>query len=63
MKFDEMVGEIMKYESDTFSADVWNIKVKEAKKIAESLLQIMMDNYVDGIMLDSILEDIRDENE
>jgi hypothetical protein len=26
-------------------------------------LQIMMDNYVDGIMLGSILEDIRDENE
>ena len=62
MKFDQMVADIMEYESDTFTASGFKLKRKEAVKIAEKLLDRTMNKYVDGVTLDYFLAEIREDN-
>jgi len=66
--FDELVEYVADYESDTFSASGEELTKEEAVKIATTLvennIQNMLDGMrLDGVMISSILEDLRPEAE
>jgi len=56
----ELVDSIMEYESDTFFAKGAGLKRSEARKMAARLIDIMMDQWVDGCILDELLDEIRE---
>lgn len=65
IKFGELVDEIAKYESDTFSASQSKLKRSEAFRIAEKMvledIQARIDtDTMDGCMISEELENIRD---
>jgi hypothetical protein len=62
MGMSDLVTAIMEYESDTFTASGFGLKRSEARKIAAKLSDIMMDEWVDGVLLDRLLYELR-ENE
>ena len=63
MKFHEFVTEICEYESDTFSATGESLSSEESEKIAEAILDNIMNNEVDGVWLSGILRELRDKEE
>lgn len=67
-KVNELVDEILQYESDTFSSDASELTPAEAEKIAFAfILQDMQEridtNTMDGVMITEELENIRPETE
>ena len=63
MKFEDLVKHIKEYESDTFSAEGSEITQEEAEKVAERLIGVWVDENLDGVSIDSVLADIRPEDE
>lgn len=61
MKFDQLVKEILEYESDTFSASGFEITKEEAKQVAERCIEWFVNNRMDGVILDEFLFAIREE--
>lgn len=57
-----LIEEIRSYESDTFSAEGSEITLDEAQSVAVKLINRIYgdDSSLDGILLSSILEDIRE---
>jgi len=60
MTFKQFIEFIRTYESDTFSASSEGISMVETKAIAETLIQRLVDFNLDGIMIQSALDHIRD---
>ena len=61
MNFGEFMNHIEDYESDTFSASAEKISVTEKIKIANKLLDIFVNNNIDGVLLSQVLQEIREE--
>ena len=59
MTFDELVKEIIDYDSDTFFGRGSDITLKEAKAVAERAIQYFFDNRLDGVLLEQFLYEIR----
>lgn len=59
MTFKEFAEHIRTYESNTFSASGWKITKSEATKVAESFLEVFIDN-IDGIGITDSLDEIRE---
>jgi hypothetical protein len=51
MTFDELVQEILEYESDTFNAPACELKKEEAIQIAETCIDWFVKNRMDGVLL------------
>lgn len=64
-RYDELVKEIMNYESDTFSSSEYKLKKHEAEKIAEAFIVSDIEDRIstdtmDGVMIEEELTNIRD---
>ncbi len=57
--FGQFIDYIREYESDTFSAEGSQITATEAQQVAYRLMNWLVENRLDGVMIDSILSDIR----
>ena len=67
-KFNYLVDEILKYESDTFSSEASELTAHEAEQIAIAFIlhdieQRIDTNTMDGVMISEELENIRPEKE
>lgn len=60
MKFEQLVNEIMEYESDTFTASGFELTRAEATYMAERLLDWVA-TYTDGVRLDALLYELREQ--
>ena len=56
----EFVKQIIEYESDTFSGSGSEITEKEACLVIKSILTDYFEHHLDGLSIDSRLEEIRD---
>ena len=56
-----LLNEIRTYESDTFSADLSGINGQETVLVAEKLVDWLIENRLDGVIINDILNQIRDE--
>jgi hypothetical protein len=61
--FAKLVQDISEYESDTFSASSNEIKASECMEIANKIIDIWKEDHLDGVIISSLLEDLRDEYE
>jgi len=59
MSFDDLVDEILYYESDTFSAIADKLSRKEAKKVAMILILRWKNSCLDGIAIVHTLNYVR----
>jgi len=50
---------ILDYESDTFSAEGSQITEVEAKRVAQLLITWLIDNRLDGDLIDGLLYEVR----
>lgn len=57
--FGQFVDVIKDYESDTFSAEGSEITATEAQQVACRLINWLVENRLDGVMIDGMLSDIR----
>lgn len=55
---EQLITEIMNYESDTFSASGEELKPEEAEAIADKLVEGLLEN-IDGVKISSALDEIR----
>ena len=60
MTFTQLVNHIETYCSDTFGAESSEITHTESIKVAQYLIQEMVNKHVDGLMIRAILDDMRD---
>lgn len=58
---EELVKEVMEYESDTFSASGAEITEEEARKVVEKIVRDLWDAHIDGVKINFALADIRPE--
>ncbi len=56
----ELIDTILKYESDTFSAEGSEISREEATKIAQRMIKVWIEHDLDGLWIQEWLDDIRD---
>ena len=60
--FKQFVSEIQCYESDTFSSEGSEITREESQKVAEVLLYRWALHELDGVQIDTILDELRHKN-
>lgn len=61
MTFTQLEEYIQTYCSDTFGAESSEITPAETTQVAEALIQEMVTHHVDGVILDQLLYDIRED--
>ena len=60
-EYEQLIQEIKEYDSNTFFSKGCNLTDKEAEELAEKCVRWFIVNRLDGEMLDSFLNDIREE--
>jgi len=61
LDWDNIVNFILDYESDTFSAVGQKITEAEADRVARIIVRDFLENKLDGTILDSALDIVRNE--
>jgi hypothetical protein len=61
--FKQFISEIQCYESDTFSSEGSRITREESQRIAEILLYKWALHELDGVQIDCILDELRNEDQ
>ena len=57
---DQLVDEVMAYESDTFSASRSGITKEEAGQVVEQAVRALWDTWIDGASIDEKLSELRE---
>lgn len=63
MDYEDLIADIMGYESDTFSATGSRIRREEAVKIADRMIEMWVENYLDGTMITLALNGVRQDHQ
>lgn len=63
MTYEDLIADIMGYESDTFSSSAARISREEAIQVANRMMQMWAENYLDGTMITLALNGVRQDHQ